>query len=133
MNKQETLKSIGRKIALFRKLKGLNQFDLASEAGKMINTISNIERGIAMQQRARLGEVLLAQDGERLVMRLAHVQRRGKARGVRQADLTAEREYDKALNLPLIHIIDRLRDCDEKTLTLIAKQIDISLALAHSN
>ena len=51
MNKQETLKSIGRKIALFRKLKGLNQFDLASESGKMINTISNIERGIAMKRR----------------------------------------------------------------------------------
>ena len=48
-----------------------------------------------MQQRARLGEALLAQDGERLVMRLAHMQRCGKARGMRQADLTAKR-------LPLI-------------------------------
>ena len=44
-----------------------------------------------MQQRARLGEALLAQNGERLVMRLAHMQSRGKARGVRQTDLTAKR------------------------------------------
>lgn len=114
MDKQETLKSIGRKIALFRKLKGLNQFDLASEAGKMINTISNIERGIA---DPRLSTLLAIMD----VLDISFT------------DLTAEREYDKALNLPLIHIIDRLRDCDEKTLTLIAKQIDISLALVRSD
>ena len=110
MNTENNLKSIGRKIALFRKLKGLNQFELASESGKMINTISNIERGIA---DPRLSTLLAIMD----------------VLGISFADLTADREYDKALNLPLIHIIDRLQDCDERPLTLIAKQIDIALAL----
>lgn len=114
MDKEETLKSIGRKIALFRKLKGLNQFDLASESGKMINTISNIERGIADPRLSTLLAIM-------------------NVLGISWADLTEDGEYDIALNSRLIHIIDRLRSCDEKTLSLIARQIDIALDLKNSN
>ena len=114
MDKNEILKDIGRKIALFRKQKGLNQFDLAAESGKMVNTISNIERGLA---DPRLSTLLAIMD----VLQISF------------ADLTEERKYAKALNTSLIRIIDRLQNCDEKTLSLITKQIDISLELKKSN
>ena len=110
MDNEETLKAIGRKIALFRKLKGLNQFDLASESGRMVNTISNIERGLADPRLSTLLAVM-------------------KVLGISLADLTDERSFDGALNGQLIQIVNRLRGCDEKTLSLIAKQIDTALEL----
>lgn len=113
MDKEETLRSIGRKIALFRKLKGLNQFDLASEAGKMINTISNIERGIADPRLSTLLAIMNVLD-------------------ISLADLTEKCEYDNTLNTQLLHIINRLKNCDEKTLNLIIQQINIALELKKS-
>lgn len=114
MDNKETLKSIGRKIALFRKQKGLNQFDLAAEAGKMVNTISNIERGLADPRLSTLLAIM-------------------KVLQISFADLTEERKYAKALNITLIRMINRLQNCDEKTLNLIARQIDIALELKKTN
>lgn len=37
---------LGSKIARLRKMQGLNQFEFADKCGKMVNTISKIERGI---------------------------------------------------------------------------------------
>ena len=37
---------LGSKIARLRKKQGLNQFEFADKCGKMVNTISKIERGI---------------------------------------------------------------------------------------
>lgn len=41
------LKTLGRRIAELRKKQGMNQEEFAEESGKMINTISNIERGLS--------------------------------------------------------------------------------------
>ena len=41
------MKDLGKRIAFLRKQKGLNQEDFADVSGKMINTISNIERGLS--------------------------------------------------------------------------------------
>ena len=46
-HESEQLKSFGKRIAALRKQKGYSQEDFAEAAGKMINTISNIERGLA--------------------------------------------------------------------------------------
>ena len=41
------LKALGKRIAFLRKQKGMNQEEFADISGKMINTISNIERGLS--------------------------------------------------------------------------------------
>ena len=41
------LKTLGRRIATLRKKQGMNQEEFADVSGKMINTISNIERGLS--------------------------------------------------------------------------------------
>ncbi len=43
----EQLKSFGKRIATLRKSQGYSQEEFAEATGKMINTISNIERGLA--------------------------------------------------------------------------------------
>ncbi len=43
----EQLKSFGKRIATLRKRQGYSQEEFAEATGKMINTISNIERGLA--------------------------------------------------------------------------------------
>ncbi len=43
----EQLKSFGKRIAFLRKQQGFSQEEFAEATGKMINTISNIERGLA--------------------------------------------------------------------------------------
>lgn len=45
--KNTILKMLGQRIATLRKQKGLSQEVFAEVSGKMINTVSNIERGIA--------------------------------------------------------------------------------------
>lgn len=41
------LKNLGKRIASLRKQQGMNQEEFADVSGKMINTISNIERGLS--------------------------------------------------------------------------------------
>lgn len=41
------LKTLGKRIATLRKQQGMNQEEFADISGKMINTISNIERGLS--------------------------------------------------------------------------------------
>ena len=41
------LKTLGKRIATLRKKQGMNQEEFADVSGKMINTISNIERGLS--------------------------------------------------------------------------------------
>lgn len=45
MSPEEYARLAGLRIAQIRKLRGLNQSELAEEAGLMVNTISNLERG----------------------------------------------------------------------------------------
>ena len=44
-NEEDYSKIVGLRIAQLRKLVGLNQGELATETGLMVNTISNLERG----------------------------------------------------------------------------------------
>ena len=43
----QILKTLGKRIAMLRKQQGMNQEEFADVSGKMINTISNIERGLS--------------------------------------------------------------------------------------
>lgn len=40
------LQTLGKRIAVLRKKKGFSQEEFAEKSGKMINTVSNIERGL---------------------------------------------------------------------------------------
>jgi transcriptional regulator with XRE-family HTH domain len=43
----QILNALGKRIAKLRKQKGMSQEEFADVSGKMINTISNIERGLS--------------------------------------------------------------------------------------
>lgn len=47
MAEKTFLKTLGERIAILRKQKGFSQEEFAEKSGKMINTISNIERGLS--------------------------------------------------------------------------------------
>ena len=47
MTQTAFLKTLGKRIAILRKQKGVSQERFAEISGKMINTISNIERGLS--------------------------------------------------------------------------------------
>lgn len=47
MTNKVFLQTLGKRIALLRKQKGLSQEEFADVSGKMINTISNVERGLS--------------------------------------------------------------------------------------
>lgn len=47
MKNNKLLQTLGKRIAELRKEKGMSQEDFAEVSGKMINTISNIERGLS--------------------------------------------------------------------------------------
>ena len=47
MTQTAFLKTLGKGIAILRKQKGVSQEQFAEMSGKMINTISNIERGLS--------------------------------------------------------------------------------------
>lgn len=46
MSNKKMLDVVGRRIANIRKMRKMNQVELGAASGKMLNTISNIERGV---------------------------------------------------------------------------------------
>lgn len=57
---EEQLKIFGKRIAKLRKQKGYSQEEFAEATGKMINTISNIERGLADPKFTTLNAIATA-------------------------------------------------------------------------
>src|SRR5574344_1204764 len=53
---------LGKKISRIRKLRGYNQFEFADKCGKMVNTISKIERGIGNPRITTLLDISNALD-----------------------------------------------------------------------
>lgn len=51
------LKIIGNRVATIRKLRNMSQSDLEAASGKMINTISNLERGCGDVKITTLHEI----------------------------------------------------------------------------
>lgn len=62
MTKTPFLLKLGKRVAAIRKEKGMNQYDLEAASGKMINTISNIERGLFDVKVTTLLEIAKAFD-----------------------------------------------------------------------
>lgn len=104
------LKELGKRIAQLRKQNGKSQEEFAEISGKMINTISNIERGISDPKISTLLALSQALD-------------------INVLDLLSETKQ-KSLHSPVLEsIINTLTKQDEKTLKIIQKQIQALLEL----
>lgn len=56
------IKTLGQRIAKLRKMRGYNQFELAERCGKIVNTLSKIERGIGDPRMSTLLDIARALD-----------------------------------------------------------------------
>ncbi|MBR3662657.1 MAG: helix-turn-helix transcriptional regulator [Alphaproteobacteria bacterium] len=99
------LKRLGNRIAKLRKTKGFNQDEFAAVTGKMINTVSNIERGISDPK-------------------ITTLQSFAQALGVSLGELTGEKcEEKEKLSEQLQKIVSLLKDADVQTLKIVEKLI----------
>ncbi len=106
-----TLKELGKRIATLRKQKGFSQEEFADISGKMINTVSNIERGLTDPKMSTIISFANALN--------IHVQ-----------DLLSDIpstniQHSDTLN----NIIRLLEKQDEKTLKTVFKQIEALLEM----
>lgn len=109
--KEPFILGVGRKIALYRKEAGFTQDELAEKSGKMINTISKLERGIGDPKLSTLLDISLA-----LNVSLFEIL------AIDESSLT---KYKRS-NEKLISEINRiLQELDERTLNIIKKQINV--------
>ena len=109
----QILKTLGRRIAQLRKQKGMSQEDFADVSGKMINTISNIERGLSDPKVTTLMSI-------------------SKALGISIDELFSEtKQVQTTEELPsnIATILQILKKQDDKTLKVIQKQIEALLEL----
>ena len=109
----QILKTLGRRIAQLRKQKGMSQEDFADVSGKMINTISNIERGLSDPKVTTLMSI-------------------SKALGISIDELFSETKQvltTEELPSNIATILQILKKQDDKTLKVIQKQIEALLEL----
>lgn len=109
----QILKVLGKRIANLRKQKGMNQEEFADVSGKMINTISNIERGLSDPKVTTLMSI-------------------SKALNISIEELFSETKQEQpAEELPsnIFAILQILKKQDDKTLKVIQKQIEALLEL----
>ncbi len=106
------LKTLGKRIATLRKKQGMNQEEFADVSGKMINTISNIERGLSDPKVTTL-------------LSLA------EALNVSVDSLFNDDEQSQIEELPenVQAIVKLIKNQDTRTLKTIQKQIEALLEL----
>ncbi len=111
--------NIGRRIAKFRKESGLSQEELAEKSGKMVNTISKLERGIGDPKITTLKEVATGLNVN--LLDLIDVEEQNSTR------------YKKSNEKIINHIEVMLRSMDEQTLAIAEKQIEVLFKLAKNS
>lgn len=109
----QMLKNLGRRIAYLRKQQGMSQEDFAEASGKMINTISNIERGLSDPKISTLVSI-------------------SNALNTSIEELFSEAQENPTedeLANNILEILQILKKQDNKTLQVIQKQIEALLEL----
>ena len=106
------LKTLGRRIASLRKKQGMNQEEFADVSGKMINTISNIERGLSDPKITTL--IALAEALNVPVEMLFN---------------DTEQQSEEELPENVQAIVKLIKNQDTRTLKTIQKQIEALLEL----
>ena len=102
---------LGRKIVQRRKNLALSQSELAEKTGKIVNTISNIERGIGDPRISTLLDISIA-----LEISLSQLV---------DVDMKISENYKKSNEKTINEIVKILQDMDEKTLKIAAGQIRV--------
>jgi len=111
MAEKTFLKTLGERIAILRKQKGFSQEEFAEKSGKMINTISNIERGLSDPKITTLFAF-------------------SKALNISIQDLLRDMPPSNISHSDTLqNIIDLLEGQDEKTLKISFKQIEALLGM----
>lgn len=103
--------NIGRKVAKLRKARHLSQEEFADKSGKMVNTISKIERGIGDPKITTLRDIATGLDVDLFDL----------------LDVDAcNHVHCKKSNEKIINRIELLlQSLDEQTLQIIEKQIEV--------
>ncbi len=102
---------LGRKIVQRRKSIALSQGKLAEKTGKIVNTISNIERGIGDPRISTLLDISIA-----LEISLSQLV---------DVDMKISENYKKSNEKTINEIVKILQDMDEKTLKIAVGQIRV--------
>ena len=110
---EQILRSLGRRIAFLRKKKGMSQDDFAEVSGKMVNTISKIERGIT---DLRISTLVSVADALEVAV--------GDLFNENSPPFTGE-----LFSNTLAAIVMLLESEDEKTLRVVKKQVEALLEL----
>lgn len=106
-NRNELTYKIGRRVAYFRKQRKWSQDDLAETSGKIVNTISKIERGLGDPQISSLDAI-------------------AKALNMELADLISEAEHIPAGYSPLFDkVVNILKKENDNVLESVLKFLDI--------
>lgn len=108
----QILKTLGKRIATLRKQQGMNQEEFADVSGKMINTISNIERGLSDPKITTL--IALAEALNVPVEMLFN---------------DTEQQSEEELPENVQAIVKLIKNQDNHTLRVIQKQIEALLEL----
>ncbi len=106
MRNEALSRVVGKKIAQLRKAQGMSQDDLAEASGKMINTISNIERGLGDPRVSTLEAI-------------------SKALNINMPDLFADGGQAAPKTNTFKAIMDILEQEDERFLKVALKQIKV--------
>ena len=114
MTHNTLVKYLGRRIASLRKAKSLSQFEFADAAGKMINTVSKIERGLTDPKVSTLEAF-------------------AKVLDVEVSHLFSEAETLHHLSPALEMIVRLLENENEKVQKTALKQIEVLLSIKNNN
>lgn len=109
MHRDDFIYNIGRKIASLRKIKGVSQEELAAKCERVVNTISNLERGLGDPKISTLKKIAQSLDVSIIA--------------ILDVDEVNNSDYKKSNEITINRIVALLKKLDENTLHILEKQI----------
>lgn len=109
MNRDDFIYNIGRRIASLRKAKGVSQEELAASCNRVVNTISNLERGLGDPKISTLRKIAHSLDVNLLELL--------------DVDELNSHDYRKSNENTINRIEALLKELDDNTLSIIERQI----------
>lgn len=110
MHKDDFIYNIGRRVAFLRKIKGVSQEELAAKCERVVNTISNLERGLGDPKISTLKKIAQSLDVNLLE--------------ILNVDDVNGSDYKKSNENTINRIVALLKKLDESTLYILEKQIE---------
>lgn len=110
MHKDDFIYNIGRRVAFLRKTKGVSQEELAARCERVVNTISNLERGVGDPKISTLKKIAQSLDVSLLA--------------ILDVEEVNNSDYKKSSEIAINRIVALLKKLDENTLGILEKQIE---------